>query len=206
MLFRSVYELVSAGKLAVGATASQQINAAVYIGPNGLNISGQNAVVLGENAIQIVGPTVHNAPPAKYRRIEDSELRNFLSVGERVALRALEEEFGCEVRIGISIATAEGGMNPDAAVVCGEDVVGVLLYENKGNAIPYFQVKAFIERANTTKFERFQKFILYVAIVSALDQSLDGPMRARLTEIAKTANFDVQIRMYHLGNNNPHTN
>jgi hypothetical protein len=40
----------------------QQVNAAVLIqGPNAINISGPNAVVLGPNAISIHGPVVHNS-------------------------------------------------------------------------------------------------------------------------------------------------
>lgn len=35
-----------------------QVNAAVYFGPNAVNISGHQAVVLGSNAIQIHGPVV----------------------------------------------------------------------------------------------------------------------------------------------------
>ena len=39
----------------------QQINAAVLIqGPDAIRISGTNAVVLGPNAITIIGPVVHN--------------------------------------------------------------------------------------------------------------------------------------------------
>jgi hypothetical protein len=38
------------------------VNAAVYLGPNAVNISGHQAVVLGPNAIQIHGPVVGPVP------------------------------------------------------------------------------------------------------------------------------------------------
>jgi len=63
-----IYDLVEMGLIHAGppgagaanTVTESQINAAVYIGPNGINISGQNAVVLGSNAIKIVGPVVNN--------------------------------------------------------------------------------------------------------------------------------------------------
>jgi hypothetical protein len=58
-----VYELVRTGQIrAVPNDAPvPQINAAVLIqGPNAINISGANAVVLGPNAIKIISPVVHN--------------------------------------------------------------------------------------------------------------------------------------------------
>lgn len=39
-----------------------QVNAAVYFGPNAVNISGHQAVVLGPNAVQIHGPVVTAQP------------------------------------------------------------------------------------------------------------------------------------------------
>lgn len=59
----AVYLLVQEGKLnAQGAgVQNQQLNAAVLIhGPNAINISGTNAVVVHPNGIQINGPIVHN--------------------------------------------------------------------------------------------------------------------------------------------------
>jgi len=64
-----VYELVQSGQISAlppGESQTytiqeQQINAAVLIqGPNAINISGPNAVVLEPNAIKIVGPVVQN--------------------------------------------------------------------------------------------------------------------------------------------------
>ncbi len=62
-----IYELVDTSPIHTGHTGAapdtvseSQINAAVYIGTNGVNIIGQNAVVLGPNAIKIVGPVVNN--------------------------------------------------------------------------------------------------------------------------------------------------
>jgi hypothetical protein len=58
-----VYALVASGgipRTAAPPAQPSQVNAAVYIGPNGIKISGPNAVVLGPNAIKIVGPVVNN--------------------------------------------------------------------------------------------------------------------------------------------------
>src|SRR5262249_49572254 len=63
----------------------------------------------------------HGLAPA-YRRIEDSELRQWLTVGERVALRALADEFGCEVRTNVRVTAGDGWINFGAAVVRGEDL------------------------------------------------------------------------------------
>jgi hypothetical protein len=61
----TVYQLVASGRLRPAAAPGvvdqrSQVNAAVYIGRNGLRIEGTNAVVLGPNAIKIVGPIVNN--------------------------------------------------------------------------------------------------------------------------------------------------
>jgi hypothetical protein len=39
-----------------------QVNAAVYLGPNAVNISGEHAVVFGPNAVNIQGPILQAAP------------------------------------------------------------------------------------------------------------------------------------------------
>jgi len=41
-------------------TSQNQTNAAVYIGPNGISINGENAVNIGPNGIKIYGPIVNN--------------------------------------------------------------------------------------------------------------------------------------------------
>jgi hypothetical protein len=63
-----VYVLVQTGQLRIDerpeaktSVQGRQVNAAVLIeGPGAIQISGSNAVVLGPNAIKIVGPVVHN--------------------------------------------------------------------------------------------------------------------------------------------------
>jgi hypothetical protein len=132
---------------------------------------------------------------AVYRRIEDSEMRDGLTIGERVALRALRDEFGCEVRTDVRIAAGDGWINYHAAVVRGEDLIAIEIHEYKGGGFAYFQIEHLIQLATTLKIERFQRVVLYVVVISAVDQKLDDAVSARLHEIARNATCEVKIRM-----------
>jgi hypothetical protein len=72
-----------------------------------------------------------------YRRIEDSEQRHWLTPGEQVVLRALQDEFGCKVETNVRIGAGDGWLNLHAAVVRNEDLIAIELYEYKGGGFPF---------------------------------------------------------------------
>jgi|GEM_PF-6383090 len=138
------------------------------------------------------------AAGSMFRPIAPGELRQELTLGELSAVRALADEFGCDVMTDVSIPTGEGWLNLHAAVVRGEDLVAIEIRENKGNQVPYFQIEYLIELGSKLKFPRFQKFVLYLAVVSDVSPELDEPVRIRLEKIAQDAPFEVYIRIYRL--------
>lgn len=138
------------------------------------------------------------AAGTEFRAIAPSELRQELTIGELAAIRALSEEFGCEVTPNVSIPAGDGWINLHAAVVRGEDLVAIEIREHKGRGIPYFQIEHLIELGSKLKFHRFHKFVLYIAVISDASPELDEPVRQRLEHIASTAPCEVHIRMYRL--------
>jgi hypothetical protein len=138
------------------------------------------------------------AAGSKYRPIKDNEQKQFLSVGEMVALRALQEEFGCEIKTNVKVLAGEGWLNLDAAVVRGEDLVAIEIYENKGNGIPFFQVEVMIGFGTKLKLHRFRRFVLYVAVVSDGPEEEDPAVLAQLEKMAASASCEVYIRPYRL--------
>jgi hypothetical protein len=133
-----------------------------------------------------------------FRSIEDAELRPWLSVGERVAVRALEEEFGCEVRTNVTVPAGSGWINFNAGVVREEELIGIEIREYKGGAFPYFQIEHLAEIVSQTKFHRFHKCTLYVAVISEADEALDAQVQAELGKRKAVARCEIQIRMYRL--------
>ena len=133
-----------------------------------------------------------------YRKIEDHDQRQWLSIGERAALRALEDEFGCDVRPDIKIAAGDGWLNLHAAVIRGEDLVAIEIHENKGNGIRFFMIDHLIQLGSQLKLERFHKFVLYIVVVSTADLQSDDHVRAELQKRAKEASYEVCVRMWRL--------
>lgn len=86
----AVYELVRTGQLgpATPVKHESQVNAAVFIGPNGINISGANAVKLKENAINIVGPVVHNENQPEALPLSDLEFNILVQVSNKERVTA----------------------------------------------------------------------------------------------------------------------
>jgi hypothetical protein len=138
------------------------------------------------------------AAGTEFRAIAPSELRQELTIGELAVLRALSEEFGCEVTPDISVPAGDGWINLHAAVVRGEDLVAIEIQENKGYGVPYFQIEYLVELSTKLKFHRFRKFVLFVAVISDADPELDEPVRERLEQIASTAVCETHVRMYRL--------
>jgi hypothetical protein len=135
---------------------------------------------------------------SEFREIASSEVVRGLSTGERAVLMALEEEFGCHVEINVDVAAGGGRLNLHGAVVRGEELVAVDIHEYMGGGFPYFQIEYLIGMGSTLKFDRFKGFVLYVAVVSNVDESLDEAVRQRLEQIAEGASCEVRVRMYRL--------
>jgi hypothetical protein len=133
-----------------------------------------------------------------FRPIAASEVRRELTLGELAAVRALADEFGCDVVTNLSIPAGDGWLNLHAAVVRGDDLVAIEIRENKGNEVPYFQIEHLIQLGSTLKFPRFHKFVLYVAVVSEVSSELDEPVKEKLEQMARTAPCEVHIRVYRL--------
>jgi len=142
--------------------------------------------------------SIELAAGTEFRAIAPSELRQELTIGELAAIRALSEEFGCEVTPNVSVPAGDGWINLHAAVVRGEDLVAIEIREHKGHGVPYFQIDYLIELGNKLKFHRFHKFVLYIAVISHAALELDEPVRQRLEQIANAAPCEVHIRMYRL--------
>ncbi len=138
------------------------------------------------------------AAGTEFRAIAPSELRQELTIGELAVLRALSEEFGCEVTPDVSVPAGDGWINLHAAVVRGEDLVAIEIRENKGYGVPYFQIEYLIELSTKLKFHRFHKFVLFVAVISDAAPEQDEPVRQRLEQMASTAACETHIRMYRL--------
>jgi hypothetical protein len=134
----------------------------------------------------------------EYRPIADSEVRHGLTPGEQAALRALAEEFGCEVKTNVDVPAAGGWFNFHAAVVRGEDLVAIEVRDYKGGCFPYFQIEYLVNLGSKARFDRFRKFVLYVVVVSDGPPELDEAVDARLMELARDASCEVVIRMHRL--------
>ena len=140
---------------------------------------------------------VEIAGGSEFRPIAAGEVRQELTVGELAAVRALSEEFGCHVESNVYVA-AEGWLRLHAAVVRGEDLIGIDIHEHHGSGLAYFQIEHLIALVARLKFERFRRFVLYIAVVSDGPPELDEPVKARLKELAGAASFKVYVRMYRL--------
>ena len=86
----------------------------------------------------------------------------------------------------------------DAAVIRGEDIVAIEVREYKAGGFPYFQIEHLAQVGSQMKLDRFQKFVLLVAVISEVDRQLDEAVRATLQNLADNAGCEVQIRMYRL--------
>lgn len=137
----------------------------------------------------------------RYRAIDLRELRDYDFPTITGPLRALSEEFGCEVRTNVQVPNDRGWLNLDAAVVRDEDeLIAIAFYEVKGGVVPYFQMEYLIELGAKSKFPLFRRIVLLFAIVSQAPKEQDEIVKARLNELATkaAASVEVQIRMYRL--------
>jgi hypothetical protein len=134
-----------------------------------------------------------------FRPIAATETRQELSVGELLVVRELGEEFACHVETGVAVPTTDGGwLNLHGAVVRGEDLVAIDIRESEGRGIACFQIDYLTELGRKLSFQRFRRFVLYVAVVSSGPEESDGDVRQRLDSIVAQAGFEMHIRMYRL--------
>jgi hypothetical protein len=133
-----------------------------------------------------------------FRPIAPTEIIQECTISELAAVRALSEEFHCFVATDIRIPAGDGWLYLQAAVLHGEDLIAIDIHEHHGRGLAYFQIEHLIELGNTLKFHRFNKFILYVVVVSDASPELDEPVKERLESLARAASCEVHIRMYRL--------
>lgn len=138
------------------------------------------------------------AAGTKYRPIAASEVRQELSVGQLATLKALEEEFGCHVETELHVPAGDGWLRLDAAVVRGEDLVAIDIREHHGKGIPYFQVEYLLELCGKLKFQRFQKCVVYIVVVSDGPVAADTDVESRLRQLIEDSSIEAYIRIFRL--------
>ncbi len=138
------------------------------------------------------------AAGTKYRPIAASEVLQELTVGQLVAVKALEEEFGCHVDTELHVQAGNGWLRLDAAVVRGEKLVAIDIRENHGKGIPYFQVEYMLKLCGELKFHRFKGCIAYLVVVSDGQLEADAAVESRLRQLIEASSVEAHIRMYRL--------
>ena len=133
-----------------------------------------------------------------YRPIAATEVLQELSLEQLVAVRALQDEFGCHVETELHVPAGEGWLRLDAAVVRGEQLVAIDIREHHGKGIAYFQVEYLLELCGKLIFPRFQGCVVYLVVVSDGPVEADADIEARLRQIAEACAVEVHIRMYRL--------
>jgi len=89
------------------------------------------------------------------------------------------------------------GSGAKGVVVRGADLVAVDVQEYR-SGFPYFQIEYLLKAGAEMKFDRFQRFVLYLAVVWSAEQHLDEALPGRLEALAREAPCEVPIRMYRL--------
>lgn len=138
------------------------------------------------------------AAGTRYRSIASTEVRQELTVGQLVAVRALEDEFGCHVETEVHVPAKDGWLRADAAVVRGEELVVIDIRENHGNGVAYFQIEYAVELYQQLTFPRFQGCVAYFVVVSDASTESDEIVEGRLRELTAASRVETCIRMYRL--------
>ncbi len=134
----------------------------------------------------------------RYRPIAANEVLQELTIGEMAAIKALSEEFGCHVETEVHVPAGEGWLRLQGAVVRGEDLIGIEIRENHGRGIPYFQIEHLLQLCAKLSFPRFQRIIIYIAVVSDAPPELDQEVRTKLETLVAESAVEVHVRMYRL--------
>lgn len=138
------------------------------------------------------------AAGSKYRAIAANEVVQELTVGQFVAVKALEEEFGCRVETNLHIPAGEGWLHLDAAVVRGEDLIAIDIRENHGTGVAYFQIEYLLELCGELRFPRFQRCVMYFVVVSDGPEDSDVEVESRLQKLVTASTVEAHIRLYRL--------
>jgi hypothetical protein len=135
---------------------------------------------------------------SRYRPIAAAEVRSELSVAEIVAFKELEEEFGCHVETEVLVASVEGWIRFQGAVVRGEDLIGIDVREHHGRGIAYFQIEYLLDLCTELKFPRFQKCVVYLVMVSDGPTDADLVVKAKLQALLSGSRVEGYVRMFRL--------
>ena len=136
--------------------------------------------------------------PSSYRRMAAGEFLDELSVGERLVVKELETEFGCELELNARVRGGDGWIHFDALAVRGEELVGVELQECSDRGFALWRVEHLVRFVENVHFERFQSMILFIAVLSTASPEKDREVKSDLNRILEAAPFETYLRMYRL--------
>jgi len=131
-----------------------------------------------------------------YREIAPGELVLDFSVAEIAAFRELTEEFGCDVERNVRVAAGQGWMALTGAVVRGEDLTGIDIREYHGRGFAYFQIDYLLDLCSKVMFQRFQKCVPYLVVVSDAPEDADNTVRAGLQQRLTDSGLEGYVRIY----------
>lgn len=130
--------------------------------------------------------------------ITEAELHTELSEGEKFLFKALEQEFGCAIRRPASTPIGNGWLNLDAAVVRDETLVAILVYENRGNGIPEFQVKFVADLLVRERLQYFGSVEVVVAVISSGNRESDDLVRQSIDRMAAESQVPMRLVLHRL--------
>jgi hypothetical protein len=133
-----------------------------------------------------------------YRPITANEVRQELTIAELAAIRALSDEFGCHIETEVQVPAGDGWLRLQGAVIRGEDLIAIDIRENHGKGIAYFQIEYLLDLCAKLSFQRFQRCVVYLAVVSDGPEASDDAIRMRLEGLAATTSVETHIRVYRL--------
>jgi hypothetical protein len=135
----------------------------------------------------------------EFRPLTAGEVRQEMTLGEILAIKALAEEFGCHLETNVGIPLAKGSwLNLHGAVARGEELIAVEIREFDGRGLPYFQIEHLAGLLKNETPERFSGFVLYIAVVSSAPVALDDEVGTKLKAIASCAGIETHVRLYRL--------
>ena len=181
----------------------RSINNAIWLCANCSVLIDQDVTVFSETALREMKQRAElrakvEVGSTPFRAIAPGELIQILSIGERCLVEALEEEFGCHVELYPRIPAGGGWLAPHGAVVRGEDLVVIEMFELRGNELPYFQIEHVAGLCSTKTFDRFKKTMFYVAVISDQPTEHDEIVRGRLDALKTSSRCEFHVRMYRL--------
>jgi len=89
---------------------------------------------------------------------------------------------------------------PHPGLVVLRDLVGIDIRECHGAGIEYFQVEHLLGLCRRPRFPRFQKLVVYLAVVSDGPIDDDAQVRDKLNQLLKAAGIEGRVRAFRLRN------